>query len=190
MALCDFVINSSIVGNDCNNPAVKGAESSGLLINRADIDYSSARYPVTDHPFIVQFGLKCGGKRAYTITQSGKQPFNGTQQEMAEGTYQNTMTNTVQFTILKQDSDTAAQLFALLNGEFVALIPDKAGSSYVQIYGWEAGLHCSGAVRELYNDDTLAGWQVTMTEEGATLGSIFAPKQVYDSLKTATSPCE
>ena len=38
-------------------------------------------------------------------------------------------------------------------------------------------------VRELYNDDTLAGWLVTMTEEGATKGNLFIGSTLYESLK-------
>lgn len=186
MAVCDYLIAADIHGYDCNNPAAKGAESMGLLINREDIDDLGIIGP------LATLTLKCSSaghpRKAYKITQSGKQPFNGTQQEMAEGTYQNTMTNTVQFTILKQDSDTAAQLFALLNGEFVAVIPDKQGN--YQIYGGETGLHCAGAVRELYNDDTLSGWQVTMIEEGAARGGIFITEGNFTMIQRMSAPCE
>lgn len=188
MALCDYVINQNIAGYDCSNPPAKGAEGMGLLINRADIGLVS--YPVSNTRSIVNFALKCGGKRAYTVTQSGKQPFNGTQQELAEGAYQNTMTNTVQLVVLKQDDEFAQQLFALMNGEFVAVIPNKGGGSYVQIYGFETGLHCTGAVRELYNDDTLAGWQITFTEEGAAVGNVFITQSLFAELQTATEACE
>lgn len=183
MALCDFLISADIAGFNCESPAVKGAESTGLLINRSDID------SVTLTNFSISaMTLKCGAKKAYKITQSGKQPFNGTQQEMAEGTYQNTITNTVQFVILAQSADTAADVFALANGEYVAIIPDKQGN--YQVYGYETGLRCSGAVRELYNDDTLAGWQITMVEEGATRGNLFTTSTIFTNLQTATSACE
>jgi len=183
MALCDYLINSDIAGYDCASPMAKGAENKGLLINRGDIEH----YVFTDNDFTASIKLKCGYKKAYTITQSGKTPFAGTQQEMVEGTHQNTVTNTVQFTVLKQDGDTAQQLFALMNGEFVAVIPDRNGN--FQAYGLETGLHASAAVRELYNDDTLAGWLVTMTEEGATRGSIFISGDNFTALTVTTSEC-
>ena len=184
MALCDFLIASDITGFDCENPAVKGAEAMGVLINRSEID----NVTFSDSFTISAMTLKCGGKRAYTITQSGKQPFNGSTQEMQEGTYQNTITNTLQFVILAQSSDVAADVFALANGEFVAIIPDKQGN--YQVYGYETGLKCSGAVREYYNDDTLAGWQVTMVEEGAAKGNIFTTSTIFTNLQSATSACE
>lgn len=170
MALCDFLITQDIAGYDCSNPPVKGAEAKGVLVNRRDVNYDDETW---DDDFTVNYSsqpLKCDTV-GYAVYQSGKQPWNGTQQEMVEGTNVNTITNTVQMVVLKQDENWAEQLFALVNGEFVAYIQNKDGS--VQIYGYEAGLHCTGAVRELYNDDTLAGWQITFTEEGATKTAIF-----------------
>lgn len=183
MALCDFLITDNIAGYDCENPPAKGVEREGLLINRADIESLN----ITTFT-ITAFTLKCGGKKAYKITQSGKQPFNGTQQEMVEGVNQNTITNTVQFVVLKQDKDWAQQLFALVNGEFVAVLQNKDGE--YQVYGAEAGLHCTGAVRELYSDDNLSGWVVTFTEEGASRSLFLDDPSMYGYLQEATSACE
>lgn len=172
MALCDFIINNDIQGLDCSTPPVKGVESRGVLINRQDVDYADQGYSGSAY-FWLQFDhlmTKCD-KRGYEIYQSGKTPFAGTQQEMVEGTNVNTITNTLQIVVLRQDEDWAQQLFALMNGEFVAILKDKNGNE--QVFGYETGLHCTGAVRELYNDDTLAGWQLTFTEEGATRGNLF-----------------
>ena len=167
MALCDFLITQDIKGYDCENPPIKGAESLGVLINRSEIDYTRSTY-VDD--FNISIKCKCwkAGRRVY---QAGKTPYNGTQQEMVEGVNQNTINNTLQLVVLKQDKNWAEQLFALVNGEFVAVLQDKNGN--YQVYGFEAGLHCTGAVRELYNDDTLAGWQLTFVEEGAAKGNLF-----------------
>ena len=173
MALCDFIITQDIKGYDCENPPVKGAESRGVLINRRDIDYADEA-PSTS-PFLLNFvhGMTKCDTHGYAIYQSGKTPYAGTQQEMVEGANANTITNTV-----RQDEDWAQQLFALMNGEFVAILRNKDGSE--QVYGYEAGLHCTGAVRELYNDDTLAGWQITFTEEGANKGNLFVPAGYID----------
>ena len=179
MALCDYLITADIKGYDCANPAVKGAESMGLLLNRSDVTVSISNFTATPV-------LKCGGKKGYKVYQSGKQPWNGTQQEMVEGTYVNTLTNTVQFVILKQDNVTAEEIFALANGEFIAVVPDKQGN--YQVYGAEAGLKCSAAVRELYNDDTLSGWLITLTEEGATR-SLFCTSTTFNTLQNTTTPC-
>ncbi len=176
MALCDYLLDRDILGYDCASPPVKGVYATGLLINRSDIDHWAPGGII----------LKCGGKKAYKVVQGGKTPFNGTQQEMQEGVYQNTLTNTLQIVVLRQDENWAEQLNALINGEFVAVLRNKAGN--YQAFGLEAGLHCTGAVRELYNDDTLAGWQITFTEEGATR-SLFITGQNFSYIQNETLPC-
>ena len=180
MALCDFLISADIQGYDCENPMVKGAKADGLIINRKDITMSGVTYDSTN-PFKVTALPLLSGKTAYDIVQGGKTPFTGSQQEMAEGTYQNTFTNTVQFVILNQGTTTAEQVFALMNGDFVVVLQNNNGT--YQVYGLEAGLRASAMVRELYNDDTLSGWLVTMTEENAVKGNLFIDSTLYDTLK-------
>lgn len=180
MALCDFLISADIAGYDCENPMVKGAKATGLIINRKDINFNGVTYD-TNNPFKVTALPLLSGKAAYDIVQGGKTPFTGSQQEMQEGTYQNTLTNTIQFVILNQGTTTADQIFALMNGEFVVVLQNNNGT--YQVFGLEAGLHASAMVRELYNDDTLSGWLVTMTEENAVKGNLFIDSTLYDTLK-------
>ncbi len=180
MALCDFLISADIQGYDCENPMVKGAKSNGLLINRRDINLSGVTYDTTN-PFKITALPLASGKTAYDIVQGGKTPFTGTQQEMQEGTYQNTITNTLQFVILNQGTTTAEQIFALMNGEFVIVLQNN--NNTYQVFGIEAGLKASAMVRELYNDDTLSGWLVTMTEENAVKGNLFIDESLYETLK-------
>ena len=111
MKLCDFLISADIQGYDCENPAVKGAKPDGLIINRKDITMSVVTYDSTN-PFLITALPLATGKTAFDIIQGGKTPFTGTQQEMVEGTYQNTITNTVQFVILNQGQTTADEIFA------------------------------------------------------------------------------
>ena len=180
MALCDYLIANDITGYDCSSPMVKGAKADGLIINRADINLAGVTYD-SSHPFLITAMPLVSGKTSYDIVQSGKTPYTGTQQEMAEGTYANSFTNTVQFVILNNGQTTASQIFALMNGEFVVILQNNNGT--YQVFGLEAGLHASAMVRELYNDDTLAGWLVTMTEEGATKGNLFINATLYGTLK-------
>ena len=180
MALCDFLISADIQGYDCSNPMVKGAKADGLIINRKDITMSGVTYDSSDPFKITALPLE-SGNTAYDIIQGGKTPFTGSQQEMAEGTYQNTFTNTIQFVILNQGTTTADQVFALMNGEFVVVLQNNNGT--YQVFGLEAGLRASAMVRELYNDDTLSGWLVTMTEENAVKGNLFIDSTLYDTLK-------
>lgn len=180
MALCDYLLEADIQGYDCSNPMVKGAKADGLIINKADINMSGVTYDQNNAFHITALPLKAN-KTAYDIVQGGKTPFTGSQQEMQEGTYQNTITNTIQFVILNQGQSTANQIFALMNGEFVVVLQNNNGT--YQVFGLEAGLHASAMVRELYNDDTLSGWLVTMTEENAIKGNLFIDSTLYDTLK-------
>lgn len=180
MALCDFLISADIAGYDCENPMVKGAKATGLIINRKDINFNGVTYD-SNNPFKVTALPLLSGKAAYDIVQGGKTPFTGSQQEMQEGTYQNTLTNTIQFVILNQGTTTADQVFALMNGEFVVVLQNNNGT--YQVFGLEAGLRASAMVRELYSDDTLSGWLVTMTEENAVKGNLFIDSTLYDTLK-------
>jgi hypothetical protein len=180
MALCDFIISEDIQGYDCENPMVKGAKADGLIINRSDINLAGVTYDSTN-PFKVTALPLNTGKTAYDIVQGGKTPYTGTQQEMQEGTYQNTITNTVQFVILNHGNSTAQEIFALMNGEFVVVLQNN--NNTYQVFGLEAGLRASAMVRELYNDDTLAGWLVTMTEENAAKGNLFIDSTLYETLK-------
>lgn len=180
MALCDFLISADIQGYDCENPMVKGAKADGLIINRKDINLSGITYDTND-PFKITALPLLQGKTAYDIVQGGKTPYTGSQQEMQEGTYQNTLTNTIQFVILNQGLTTANQIFALMNGDFVVVLQNNNGT--YQVYGIEAGLRASAMVRELYNDDTLSGWLVTMTEENAVKGNLFIDSTLYETLK-------
>ena len=180
MALCDYLISEDIAGYDCNNPMVKGAKANGLIINKADINMAGVTYD-QNNPFKITALPLNTGKTAYDIVQGGKTPYTGTQQELQEGTYQNTITNTIQFVILNHDTTTAQQIFALMNGEFVVVLQNN--NNTYQVYGLEAGLRASAMVRELYNDDTLAGWLVTMTEESAVKGNLFIDATLYETLK-------
>lgn len=180
MALCDYLISADIAGYDCDNPMVKGAKANGLIINKADINMAGVTYD-QNNPFKITALPLNTGKTAYDIVQGGKTPYTGTQQEMQEGTYQNTITNTVQFVILNQGNSTAQQIFALMNGEFVVVMQNNNGT--YQVYGLEGGLRASAMVRELYSDDTLSGWLVTMTEESAVKGNLFIDSTLYETLK-------
>lgn len=187
--ICDSLLANDIQGYNCTDPIVKGAEPIGVLINKSDIASYTTELDTAGHELLT-LALK-SGKRGYTIVQGGKTPFNGTQQEMVEGTFQNTLTNTVQFAILNTGTETATIVDALMNGTFVAVItnnsPKNDNNQRHQVYGLEAGLRASAMVRELYNDDTLSGWLVTMTEEGATTSALYLADEAYNTLTASTA---
>ena len=51
-----------------------------------------------------------------------------------------------------------------------------------QVFGLETGLRASAMIRELYSDDTLSGWLITMTEENAVKGNLFIDAALYNTL--------
>ena len=180
MALCDFLLTGDITGYNCMAPNIKGAKPDGLIINRADINLAGVTYETDEAFAITALPLK-SGKVSYDIVQSGKTPFNGSQQELQEGTYINTFNNTIQFVILNQNGTTAEQIFELMNGEFVVILKDNNGN--YQVFGLEGGLRASAIAREYYSDDALAGWTVTLMEENAIKGSLFISETLYNTLK-------
>lgn len=183
--LCDSLLADDIQGYNCEKPMTKGVNRTGIILNRSDIQLGEVTKQLN---MITAMPLK-SGKKGFTIVQGGKMPFNGTQQEMVEGTYQNTINNTLQFAILNQgDLSTAKVVDALLNGEFVVVLTNNysATPDYShQVYGLETGLHASAMVRELYNDDTLAGWLVTLLEEGAGTATWYLADEVFATLTQA-----
>lgn len=182
---CDYLLDAAIKGIDCENPNVKGVESTGWIINRADINLTGITYSTSATNTISAMPLE-SGKTAYHIIQPSKTPFSGTQTEMVEGTYQNTFTHTLSFVIINHGNNVAKQINELANGEFVVILKNKkveTGSSPYQVYGIDGGLVASAMVRELYNDDTLAGWQVTMTEVEVASAATFVDPAVVEAFE-------
>lgn len=186
MSTCDYLLDAAIVGLDCANPIVKGVESDGFIINRADINFAGVTYSTTAANTVTALPLASGAS-AYTISQPSKTPYSGTQTEMNEGTYQNTFTNTVSFVILNHGNTVVKQVEEIANGEYVVILKNKAvataASSPWQVYGLQGGLTASSITRELYNDDTLAGWVVSMTESGVSHAGLFVDETVIESLE-------
>ena len=182
MATCDYLLYAAIKGIDCANPNAKGVEATGKILNRADID--AITYDA-DKPNVIDQMALVTQKKAYLITQPNKSPFNGTKVEMAEGTYQNTFTKTLSFVIINHGNNVAKQIAEIANGEFVVVLKNKKvedGSPAYELFGVDDGLVATTVVRELYNEDVLAGWAVTMTETGVMNPAVFMTEACYDSL--------
>lgn len=202
MALCDINLTQDIYAIECNpatgatNLSVKGVKRNGLIFNRADFD------PDPSERVKVQRGGNCysvlpllEGKRGYHITQPSNNPFEGTKTEASKGKYVTTFNHTLQFVILNHGNFTAALVDALANGEFVVMLEPNQSNAHPasetdpiiavngawEVYGLDNGLKLETAVRELYNDDTLAGWLVTMTETGAPNAATFATPELIAS---------
>lgn len=179
MAKCDKLINACIAA-DCGNSVFTGVEQKAWIFNKAEIEDFVYAQDSQSHDIankIVEFQM-VSGKKGYTVEQLGKTPYTGTTVELAEGNFGNTWTNTV--SLLVPDNSIAASkdiLDQLGNGKFVVVIENSYNGSdkesKFQVFGVKKGLTCSAMTNDKYSEDSLGGWQVTLTEEGAPNSAVF-----------------
>lgn len=198
MAQCDKLIKGDIKAA-CEG-LLQGAENEGLIINREDIDTTASEFVYLDpetkeNPTCrLTLALKSGAK-AYVVKQLGKTPFTGTQDAFEEGTYINTFSHTVNMVILDASPEVADNFIdPIANGSFVVILKtknpnmnaDKTEYRY-KVYGYDQGLHMTEGTAELYNDETLGGWSVSMQETKSSHSAIYLEggDEAYESLKTA-----
>lgn len=197
---CDVNIAQDIYALECNpttgksNISIKGVHKEGLIFNRADFisDPSERVQPANAGNTYSVLPLKDGAK-AYKIIQPANNPFEGTKTEAVKGKFITTFNHTLQFVILNHGNVITNIIEKLANGEFVVMLQNNqnnaqpstgevvANVSPWQIYGLDNGLVLETAVRELYNDDTLAGWLVTMSETGTPHAGTFATADLIES---------
>lgn len=197
MNYCDAQLDRDIIAIECNNISVKGAEREGLIFNRADLDLDEMA--TGGNEYVIQTLPLKTGKTPFKVVQPTRTPFNGTKTEAVVGTYATTYTHTLQIVVLNHGDCVAGLIDKLASGEFVVAMKNRSvnndsGTSPApvahhypwQLYGIEGGLHLASAVRELYNDDTLAGWLVTLTETDAQKSGLFATSDLIESYLNPT----
>lgn len=200
MNFCDAQLDRDIIAIECNNLSIKGAEREGLIFNRADMDFTSMEMATDANNVIATLPLK-QGKTAFKCVQPTRTPFSGSKTEATVGTYATTYTKTVQIVVLNHGDYVANVIDKLGSGEFVVAMQNKsvnatndtapkAHAYKWEFYGIENGLHLASAVRELYNDDTLAGWLVTLTETDASKAGIFATDALIETYSRIPVPAE
>lgn len=192
--LCETLISTDIAFA-CDDLVKRGLEPDGLIINRADIDFSSTAFDA-QNPNIIKTLILRSGKKAYEIQQLGNTPFTGTQTELVAGTYRNTWTHTIPIAVLANNPDVAKNVIdGLANGKFVVILKnhnDPESGNHYQVYGYEQGLVASAGISEKYSEETDGGWLITLTETGAPKSAMFFYKEddattdsAYEALKTA-----
>lgn len=191
MGLCDDVIKREITVN-CKDPIVPGLESEGVIINRADIDFSASKVSADRSNVLESLVLK-QGKKGYKCIQAGNTPYTGTSVALAVGTYRNTFTNTVNFVVLDNDPDVCSDIIdGLANGTFVVVLENKhkgnaktenTGDAAFQVFGWYQGLKAAEITGEKYSEDTDGGWAVSMQETKAPKSGVFLYKTSYEATK-------
>lgn len=175
-SLCQSIIQADIQSS-CSDPLIRGFESDGVIINRADIDFSQTVFDSIDANIIKSLVLKTG-KVGFQILQDGQTPFTGTNTALATGTYRNTFTNQINCVVLDINPATSWKVVdGLANGEFVVILKNKtkgtSGKAEYQVYGYYQGLHATELAQDKYSEDTDGGWAVTLEETGAPKAALY-----------------
>lgn len=179
MAKCDKLIASSIAA-DCTNQIFTGVEENAWIFNKSEIEGFTYAEDTDQNeiPNEITAINMASGKKGYTISQLGKTPYTGTTVELVENNFGNTWTNTV--SLLVPDNSVAASkdiLDQIGNGKFVVVLKNSYdGSDHIsqyQVFGVKKGLSCTAMTNDKYSADTMGGWQVTLTEEGAPCSAYF-----------------
>lgn len=184
--LCESIISKDI-DFACEDLVSKGLESDGIIINRADIDFTKTEFDETNKNIIKTLILK-SGKKGYAVKQNGNTPFTGTNSSLVVGTYRNSWTHQVAIVVLANTPDVAANIIdGLANGKFVVILRNvtkgEDGKGEYQIYGYAQGLTCSAGENDKYSEDTEGGWLMTLEETSAPKSAMF----FYDTSSETTA---
>lgn len=194
--ICDTILSTDILP-DCDSPLIKGFESDGLIIPRANIESYTLN---PSNPNEVNSIVLKTGTRGYECQQMGATPFNGSTQSLVVGTYANTWESSVQILVPTWGSTTAKDVVdALTNGENVVILRNKlkddglsnaTGTAEYQIYGLWQGMRATAGERDANSDDTLGGVLLTLTESSSPKSGMFlvsntaaSNADLYNSLK-------
>lgn len=192
MALCEKLVKSCI-GADCSRMVTEGAEARAYLFNKSEISsltHAQTTAGTEDPNLITAIVMKEDAEQVsyvgYAVDQLGRQPYNGTNTTMEEGNYGNTFTETVQIFVPDNSPASASLLDNMAGGKFLVVMEntfegvDSKGK--FQVYGSKKALTCTAMERQLYSDDTMGGWVVTLTATKQPTSGVF----IYTTDETAT----
>jgi hypothetical protein len=180
---CAKIISMNI-GDSCS-PIVKGYKPEAVIINIDDIDFNAIQRDERNTHVVKSLPLK-DGKNGFKVIQRGAQPFNGTNSAMAQGTYQNEVTNTVSIVIPRDATNTNVVAQPLANGAVVVMIlesKDKGadGNSAFEIIGLDGGLIATASTSDV-GGDAGKNYIFTLTETTSNLAT-FLDAGDYNSTK-------
>lgn len=179
--LCEKLINGCI-GADCDNPVFAGLESKAWIFNKSEI--ASVTYDQTNPNIVTAITMKTydddGSDVAYTgytISQLGKQPYNGSTTSMVEGNVSNKFTEMIQFVVPDNSPTCAMLLDGVANGKFVVVVENQYDGSdnrgKFQILGLKKGLVATSIERDFYSEDADGGYIVQLSAENTPNVAIF-----------------
>lgn len=180
---CSKIISMNI-GDKCA-PIVKGYKDRAIIINYDDIDFDALSYDADNEHIVSTLTLK-DGKFGYLVKQRGAQPFNGSNSAMAQGTYQNDVTNTIQIVIPRDAENTSKVAQPLANGaQVVVILETKSkgadGKSAFEIYGLDGGMTATAHTADV-NGDAGKNYIYTLTEVTTNVG-LFLHSSSYEATK-------
>lgn len=174
--ICETLIAKDIA-IACEDIVSKGFEADGIIINRADIDFTKTLFDDENKSIIKQLVLK-SGKKGFKVVQNGNTPFTGTTSSLTVGTYGNKWTHEVKIVVLANTPDvTEGVIDKLANGKFVLILRNVTkgtdGKGEYQVYGYAQGMTCSAGENDKYSEDTEGGWLMTLQETSAPKSAMF-----------------
>ena len=174
--ICETLIAKDIA-IACEDIVSKGLEADGIIINRADIDFTKTVFDDENKSIIKQLVLKIG-KKGFKVVQNGNTPFTGTTSSLTVGIYGNKWTHEVKIVVLANTPDvTEGVIDKLANGKFVLILRNVTkgtdGKGEYQVYGYAQGMTCSAGENDKYSEDTEGGWLMTLQETSAPKSAMF-----------------
>lgn len=148
------------IAQDCDNPRVVGYETTALIFNRDDIDWSSVTVDSTNPRKVKTIAVNSGAK-PYVIynPKVNPAPFNGT--NTAFSTDNGRYTKTLQFYFEGIGADASMNVVEpLANGSYLVILQrkDHTGDGSFQIMGYQTGLVATAQVQ----DEETGYWLITM----------------------------
>lgn len=196
MNLCEKLLAGCIAA-DCDNPVFAGMEPKAWIFNKSEIASFTydATSPKPNPNLITDITMKTHEVQGqdvaytgYTISQLGKQPFNGTNTSLTEGNVSNKFTETFSFVVPDNSPAAAMLLDNIANGKFVVVAQNQYdGSDHkgaFQVYGAKKGLTATAMERDAYREDNDGGWAVTLTSENAPNSALFLEHKEDNEVNT------
>lgn len=188
--ICDKTLSGQVGANCSEYPLTKGFEQDGIIMPRSNIDFGASTIGDTTAAIVMKSRTS-----GIPVKQIFNQPFNGSEMSLNVGTYVSTWNKNINVLLMSVGPNTSSIVNALVNNDCVLILrnktkndaqegeiaENKAASEY-EIFGLEQGLKVSAGTRTPYDEETLGGTLLTLTETGADSHGKF----LWDTDKTTT----
>ena len=175
MAYCDY-LNEDIIAT-CGKNGV-GLRNVGYIFNREDVEH-------IDQNNIV-LGINATG---YLFEQGGRHPFVGTTSELVSGSLRSYYRHVVKAIIFDKRI-----IEKMRNGRFIVILDrgesgDEHSNTSFECFGVHSGMTLEEANVDYWNEDTDAGWEVSLIENNGTMAVNAYTNVSYKEAKEALDKC-